>query len=176
MIKRILTYYAERLEEYLSHLHHQPEGLAKVGFVGNGTEERPNKMVVSLINVERETAGGISAPVQRTPEGYARLSPPLLLNLNVMLAAVYDERRYAESLSVLSDTLKFIQSAPRFEVGGTGYTIEIVSISTQDTNNVWTLLGGQYYPSVVCKIRRLVLDAEEITSGSSVAATPVVEL
>lgn len=176
MIKRILTYYAERLEEYLSRLHHQPEGLAAVGLIGNGSEERPNKMVVSLLNVERETAGGISAPVQRTPEGYARLSPPLLLNLNVMLAAVYDERRYAESLSVLSDTLKFIQSAPRFEVDGAGYTIEIVSISTQDMNNVWTLLGGQYYPSVVCKIRRLVLDAEEITSGGSVAATPVVEL
>lgn len=176
MIKRILTYYAERLEEYLSRLHHQPEGLAAVGLIGNGSEERPNKMVVSLLNVERETAGGISAPVQRTPEGYARLSPPLLLNLNVMLAAVYDERRYAESLSVLSDTLKFIQSAPRFEVDGAGYTIEIVSISTQDMNNVWTLLGGQYYPSVVCKIRRLVLDAEEITSGGSMAATPVVEL
>lgn len=176
MIKRILTYYAERLEEYLSHLHHQPEGLATVGLIDNGSEERPNKMVVSLLNVERETAGGISAPVQRTPEGYARLSPPLLLNLNVMLAAVYDERRYAESLSVLSDTLKFIQSAPRFEVDGAGYTIEIVSISTQDMNNVWTLLGGQYYPSVVCKIRRLVLDAEEITSGGSMAATPVVEL
>lgn len=65
MIKKILTYYAERLDEYLSRLHHQPEGLAEVGFVGNSTEERPNKMVVSLINVERETAGGISAPVQR---------------------------------------------------------------------------------------------------------------
>lgn len=61
MIKRVLTYYAERLEEYLSRLHHQPEGLAAVGLIGNGSEERPNKMVVSLLNVERETAGGISA-------------------------------------------------------------------------------------------------------------------
>ncbi len=28
---------------------------------GNGSEKRPGKMVVSLLNVERETAGGISA-------------------------------------------------------------------------------------------------------------------
>lgn len=102
MIKKILTYYAERLEEYLSRTHRQPEGTAMVGLIGNGSEERPGKMVVSLLNVERETAGGIPASVQRTPEGYVRTSPPLLLNLNVMLAAVYDERRYAESLSVLS--------------------------------------------------------------------------
>lgn len=172
MIKKILTYYAERLDEYLSRLHHQPEGLAEVGFVGNGTEERPNKMVVSLINVERETAGGISAPVQRTVEGYTRQTPPLLLNLNLMLAAVYDERRYAESLSILSDTLKFVQSVPKFEMEEMSYTVEIMTLSPQDLNNIWTTLGGQYYPSVVCKLRRLVIDAEEITGSGATMKQP----
>lgn len=172
MIKKILTYYAERLDEYLSRLHHQPEGLAEVGFVGNGTDERPNKMVVSLINVERETAGGISAPVQRTVEGYTRQTPPLLLNLNLMLAAVYDERRYAESLSILSDTLKFVQSVPKFEVEEMSYTVEIMTLSPQDLNNIWTTLGGQYYPSVVCKLRRLVIDVEEITGSGATMKQP----
>lgn len=60
MIKRILTYYADQLDEYLSRTHRQPEGLAEVGSIGGRTEECPNKMVVSLFNVERETAGGIS--------------------------------------------------------------------------------------------------------------------
>lgn len=176
MMKRILTYYAERLDEYLSRLHHQPEGLAEVSFVGNSSEEKPNKMVVSLFSIERETSGGISAPVQRSAEGYTRTSPPLLLNLNVVIAAVYDERRYGESLSVLSDALRFIQSTPRFTVDGTDYTIEVVTLSTQDQNNVWTLLGGQYYPSVVCKIRRLTIDAEEITSSGSIAKEPAIDM
>ncbi len=35
MIRRILTYYAERLDEYLSHFHHRPEWLATVGMAGN---------------------------------------------------------------------------------------------------------------------------------------------
>lgn len=175
-MKRILTYYAERLDEYLSRLHHQPEGLAEIGFVGNSSEEKPNKMVVSLLSIERETSGGISAPVQRSAEGYTRTSPPLLLNLNVVIAAVYDERRYGESLSVLSDTLRFIQSTPRFAVDGTDYTIEVVTLSTQDQNNVWTLLGGQYYPSVVCKIRRLTIDAEEIISSGNIAKGPVIDM
>lgn len=176
MIKRILTYYAARLDEYLSRTHRQPEGLAAVGLIGQSTDETPNKLVVSLLNVERETAGGIAAPVQRTGEGYVRLQPPLLLNLNVMLAAVYEERRYAESLSVLSDTLAFIQSAPKFTVDGTDYTIEIVNASTQDLNNVWTLLGGQYYPSVACKIRRLTIDAGTVAAGGKTADRPVVEM
>lgn len=177
MIKRILTYYAERLDEYLSRTRHRPEGLAAVGMIGSTTEERPNKMVVALLNVERETSGGISAPIQRTGDGgYARMQPPLLLNLNIMLAAVFDERQYAESLSLLSDTMRFIQSVPKFTVDGADYTIEVVNISTQDMNNVWTLLGGQYYPSVVCKIRRLSIDGDSIAAGGRTADKPVIEM
>ena len=177
MIRKILTYYAARLDDYLSRTHHRPEGLATVGMIGNSTEERPNKMVVSLLGVERETAGGINAPVQHIPEGgYVRMQPSLLLNLNVMLAAVFDERQYAESLSVLTDTLRFIQSMPKFTVEGKDYTIEIMSLSPQDLNNVWTLLGGQYYPSVVCKIRRLTIDAESIATGGTTAGKPIVEM
>ena len=176
MIKNILSYYASRLDEYLSRLHHQPEGLAEIGVIGNSTDEKPCKLIVSLINIERETAGGISSPMQRTTEGYIRQAPPLLLNLNLMLAAVYDEKRYAESLDILSDTLKFIQSVPIFEVDGMAYTVEIVTLSSQDLNNIWTMLGGQYYPSVVCKLRRLVIDAEEITGSGATMKQPDIKL
>lgn len=128
------------------------------------------------INIERETAGGISSSMQRTTEGYIRQAPPLLLNLNLMLAAVYDEKRYAESLDILSDTLKFIQSVPIFEVDGMAYTVEIVTLSSQDLNNIWTMLGEQYYPSVVCKLRRLVIDAEEITGSGATMKQPDIKL
>ena len=77
MIRKILTYYAERLEEYLSRTHRRPEGLATVGMIGNSAEERPNKMVVSLLNVERETAGGITAPCSAPPtEGMPACNRP----------------------------------------------------------------------------------------------------
>ena len=172
MIRKILTYYAKRLDEYLSAFHHRPEGLATVGQIGSSTEEHLNKMVVSLLNVERETSGGISAPVQRTGDGrYARMQPPLLLNLNIMLAAVFDGRQYAESLSLLSDTMRFIQSVPKFTVEGADYTIEVVNISTQDMNNVsgrcW---AGNTYPSMVCKIRRLSIDGDSIAAGDRTTA------
>ena len=69
MIRKILTYYAEQLDEYLSRFYHRPEGLATVGMIGSAKEERPNKMVVALLNVERETSGGISTPIQRIGDG-----------------------------------------------------------------------------------------------------------
>ena len=51
MIRKILTYYAERLEEYLSRTHRQPEGIATVGLIGTASEETPDKLVVSLVNL-----------------------------------------------------------------------------------------------------------------------------
>lgn len=45
MIRKILTYYAGRLDEYLGRTHRQPEGVATVGLIGTAAEETPNKLV-----------------------------------------------------------------------------------------------------------------------------------
>ena len=168
MIKRILTYYAERLEEYLSRLHRQPEGLATVGLIGSAGEECPNKVVISLVNLEKETSGDMTY-MQRSGRGFVGKGAPLMMNMHVMLAAVYDGKRYGESLSVLSETLAFIRSTPKFQVDGYVYTMEIVPMSTMDLHNIWTTMGGQYYPSVICKLRGLAIDSSEIISSGSMA-------
>lgn len=176
MIRIVLTHFVARLDEYLRRKFPQPEGVAEVGFIGNGSEERPCKLIISLVNIERETAGGISGGIRRNDSEYVRSYPPLLFNLDLMLAAVYDEKRYAESLSVLSETLTFIQSHPYFDLNGQKYTIEIVTLSAQDINNTWTTLGGQYYPSVMCKLRRLMIDAGETSGSTGIAGEQNVRL
>ena len=163
MIRRILAYYAASLDEYMHHKFQQPEGMAEVGIIGSGASEKPCKLIVSLVNIERETAGGISAGISRNSSDYMRTFAPLLLNLDLMLAAVYDEKRYA-------------QSHPYFELDGQKYTVEIVTLSVQDINNIWTTLGGQYYPSVMCKLRRLAVDAEEAVSSGGIAREPSVSV
>ena len=56
MIRKILTTYAARLDEYLARSHRQPEGVAEVGLIGSAGEQCPNKLVVSLVNLEREAS------------------------------------------------------------------------------------------------------------------------
>ena len=79
MIRRILTYYAASLDEYLHHKFPQPEGMAEVGFIGSGAGEKPCKLIVSLVNIERETAGGISA-------GFSRNSSDLYADVCAVIA------------------------------------------------------------------------------------------
>lgn len=169
MIRRILEYYAERLDEYLSRTRRQSERIAVVGLIGSASDAAPNKLVVSLVNLEKE-ASGDSVHMQRASGGYAGRLAPLMLNMHIMLAAVYESNRYRESLSVLSDTLEYIQSMPKFSVGGAVYTVEVVPMSTMDLHNIWTAMGGQYHPSVICKVRGLVIDSGTVVSGTGAAS------
>ncbi|HIY48820.1 MAG TPA: DUF4255 domain-containing protein [Candidatus Barnesiella excrementavium] len=157
MIDKILMRYAERLEEYLSAFHHQPEGLATVETIGKNRTEQANKLVICLLNVERATGEETPATGRRQTDENTLSQAPFSLNLTVVLAAVYEEHRYKESLTILADTLRFIQSSPKFQVNGTDYTTEIVNLSTPELNQVWSLLGGQYYPSVICKIKGICI-------------------
>ena len=167
MIKRILTYYAGCLDEYLSRTHHQPEGLAEVNLVGKLEEANPNKVVVSLVNLEKDTSSDMSS-ISRSGTVFAGKCAPLMMNMYILLAAVFEKKRYAESLSILSDTLSFIQSMPRFNTGQENCTVEVVPMSTSDLHNIWTTMGGQYYPSVICKVRGLAFESSAIVSGGSV--------
>ena len=175
MIKRILTYYAGCLDEYLSRTRHQPEGLAEVNLVGKFEEANPNKVVVSLVNLEKDTSSDMSRPA-RFGYGFAGKGTPLMMNMYILLAAVFEKKRYTESLSVLSDTLAFIQSMPRFNTGKENCTVEVVPMSTSDLHNIWTTMGGQYYPSVICKVRGLVIESTAIVSGGSVTRRPNVSM
>ena len=178
MIKNILSFYTTQLNEFLSRYYHRPEGLAEIGTIDKSQNATPeNKLVVCLQSLERETAGGIACAVQPSADGgYIRRPPALQFNLNVLLAAVFEERQYVESLSILSDTLRFIQSHSSFVVDGVTYTVEVFNLSARELNDTWALLGGHYYPSIMVKIRRISIDTQDISSSSTAINNPVVEL
>lgn len=179
MINHILTYYKNKLKENLEKEFNYPEGIVMIAPIGKEQEnDSPDKLVISLLSLERETTRGI-IPGRRpiAPGNYGIGTPPLHLNLNIIIAAVFNDKRYTESLAVLSSALLFIQSNPVLILpGGLQYTIEVVSPSIQDLSNIWTCLGGHYYPSVVCKIRHLTLDAGEIKRISGKAQQPEINL
>lgn len=164
MINTILSAYARQMEQYISSFIRQPEGMVEVGIAGGQGEKEPCKIQLFLLSVERETATGISAGKGSTSGRFTGVfSPPLYANLNVVIASVFSPKRYKESLSYFSLAITFLQSTPVFTTGdGTKYTIELTDTTLQDQSNIWPLFGSRYYPSVICKIRRLTFDSNEI--------------
>lgn len=177
MISVVLTGYAEKLEDFLGGMFHQPEGIVKVGDVGDEhKEECTNKLVITLLSLERETSQGIAvANVRNGSGGFNTFLPPVNMNMDVMFAAVYEGKRYPDALEILSATILFLQANPVLMLAGKRYTIEIVNISSQELNNIWTCMGGHYYPSVVCKIRKVLFDAKEVKGTSGQTGKPSID-
>lgn len=164
MINRVLSTYATQMEQYISSFLHQPEGLVEVGQIGALVGQEPCKIQISLIGIERETAQGMMmGKVGNTGRFTAVTSPPIHVNLNVMIAAVFNEKRYKESLTAISLAITFLQTESYFTTNEGGkYTIEMCTPSPQEQSNMWTMMGGKYYPSVFCKIRGLTFDSGEM--------------
>lgn len=59
MIREILDTLKNKLEEYLTAYFNSPEGYVQIGGIPVGSDNAPNKLSLSVVNLERETAMGI---------------------------------------------------------------------------------------------------------------------
>jgi hypothetical protein len=130
-----------------------------------------NKIVITIINIERETAAFSSPAPARSPSGAPlRVNAPLNLNVYFLLSASFSGD-YAESLRFLSRCLGFFQSkqtySPQdsagFPSGLDRLTIELVNLNIQDLQNLWATTGGKYLPSAFYKARMLTIDDAWVT-------------
>ncbi len=162
MIDNVLTTFSRQMEQYLHHFFHQPEGLVELAPIGEQGADEPCKLVISMLNMERETVQN-NAVHGRTGGVSGYKYPAIYLNIYVLIAAVYNSRRYKEALSMLAQSLAYLQNTPVISLdNGGSYPIELVAPSWQDLSNIWSAHGGHYHPSVLCKIRGLSFDADEI--------------
>lgn len=132
-----------------------------------------NKLIVSLVNMERETAGGLNYTSHAVSESHFNKNlPGWQMNLYVLFAAVFNEKQYEESLRILSATMYFLQLNKNYTVAGinTPFAIEPVNLSLSELSNLWSTCGNTYFPSVLCKIRLITIDS----SGIGKLSRPVI--
>lgn len=168
MIHTLLCTIADRMNEFLLSYYERSEVMAEAGIIDAASnEEQADKIVLSLLSIERETAMGINNAYKNTSSALVRQSPPWHLNINIMIAAVFTSQRYIESLKILSDCISFLQQNSIIQLpDGQKITLEPVTLTPQELSNAWSILGGHYYPSVLCKARMLTFDGSEIRKTS----------
>lgn len=169
MIDKAMNFIVGEINNLLSARFQSNENVAVLSSVANPDGTLPpgieNKIVLSLINVEREaSANGSAWPMRQLQEGFGRVSPPLGLNLLVLVTASFSGN-YPEALKVLSNVVGFFQSKPffnaqssaAFPAGLEKLSMELVNLSIHEVNNVWSILGAKYMPSIAYKVRMLVV-------------------
>lgn len=174
MILDVFKDLSERLNEHLKIAFKLPEDLVELVSLGQDldSETFQNKIVLSLINIERETAMGIQVNrKQSEPTLFKKMNPVWHLNLTFILASISNQKLYSQSLKLLSSSLEFFQNENVFNIKLNEndrqcirITVEPMNVTFQEISNIWSVLGGKYYPSLIGKIRMITIDSNQIST------------
>lgn len=179
MIGTTLTFLEDELNRALRRGFGAPGDMAVLAPVATAEGGPPkgteNRLILTLVNIEREPVAANTAQRFREVEGVQiRVSPPLNLNLVVLVSANF-EQSYADGFKVLNGAIAHFQANPVFTPethaglpDGLGrLTVEWREMTLEAIHNLWTVLGGRYLPSAVYLARMLIVD--ESLLGAEVA-------
>lgn len=175
---------ANQLNQYLMRNLSLSENIVEVSNIvapdGSVAANIDNKVILSLCSIERDTA------TLRAPDSAHRsvtLSPPLFLNLYVMVAANFTGKHYADGLRLLSLSIAFFHNKAVFDRSNTPeldpaidkLVLDIKNLTPHEMSNVWGLLGGRYLPSVLYRIR-VVAPATDLIGRTPLVVDPSVDV
>ena len=118
----------------------------------------------SIISIEEERTFRSQLPERTYVDGkHVVLEPELKLNLHIMFAANF--KNYDQGLKYISHVLTFFQAHanfthaqyPNLDSDIQKLTAELQSLSYEQLNQVWAFIGGKQLPSVLYKVRMVVL-------------------
>ncbi len=168
MIHELLPVVAGELNDFFQARFGTNEDKVVLGNIveqdGTIAVQEPNKLIVSLINIERDGS----------KMGYGTNSyggpPPVHINLYVMFGAYFEQNNYAEALKFISGVVGFFQANPIWDsstcpelddhVSSTSF--EVFNIDFRELSNLWATIGAKYIPSVIYRVRTLDMDEGNI--------------
>lgn len=136
---------------------------------GGGNSQQLNAYM-TLVNIEEDRISKSQENFIRNETGIVYKNPETFLNLYVLFSAnlnVYDE-----SLRRLSYIIQFFQnqnvfdaiSNPSLDPKIVRLVADMYSMTFEQLNHLWGILGGKYLPSVLYKIRKISIDEDAVIS------------
>lgn len=147
-------------------------------------EDLDNKIVLSLLNMEEETAlKNIKNSHSENGNTIKKNNP---VNLNLYLLFICNRSDYAYSLRSLGGIIEYFQAKKIFNQTNTifsksnealqavtdfRFTVELYTPTFEELNYIWGTLGGKSYPSALYKLTLVSLERDHILdSRTSISA------
>lgn len=135
------------------------EAAALYDLSGGGTQDIDNKVLFTVVNIGQDATYHSVDVYQKNDDGDNQIiRPKLQINIHFLLIANF--KNYGQSLKALSHCIAFFQNRKSFEIScgkmssrqkTQRVVVEMVSLAFEQQNNVWSMLGGKYLPSVMYK-------------------------
>lgn len=185
MIYAAISHITGQLNQHLKRTFDLSEDIVVVSNIveqdGSVATNVTNRIVASLINVEKDTAPGVRpTPTTRSGQAASLTHPPVHTNLFLLFAGNFNGKNYSESLKFLSYTIGYFQRNPLFTRNNSPeldprigrLALDIENLNIKDLSSLWTVLSGKYLPSVLYKIRMVTFDAKDVHTRIPKLAEP----
>lgn len=176
MIAKALTFVSDFLNHQIKMSYGIDENRVVISSLinpdGTITENVENKIVISVINLEHETTvKSLNNYVSGDSNNYGKVSPPVYLNLYLLISANYDSGNYIEALKMLSRVISIFQANtyftqqknPEMQSPLEKLTFEIFNLPINELSHIWSGIGAKYVPSIVYKVRMISIREDLIT-------------
>lgn len=182
MIDTALVFLQRQLNIYLhTKLDPPPSGdaivllnisqLSEASGGGNNNNQQLNAYM-TLVNVEEDRIRKSQENYVKSDTGVMYKNPQVFLNLYVLFSV--NLGTYTEALRRLSLIIQFFQNknvfdtlnSPSLDPQIDKLIVDLFSMSFEQLNHLWGILGGKYLPSVLYKIRQVTVD-ENALQGES---------
>jgi hypothetical protein len=129
-----------------------------VDLKGSLNTQIDNKLCVFLQHLEEERV-----IKNGTYQSNGGMNPPMHVNLFLMFVANFPDPNYLEALRYVSLVLEYFQgnrtmdksNTPMLSANVEKISFEYVNLDFNELNNVWSLVGLKYMPSVIYKLKLL---------------------
>lgn len=127
-----------------------------------------NKLVLSLINIEKETNKPFYVHSQKTAnDNFSAINPFERVNLELLVSSNFDN--YADALKFIDTAMLFFQLNPKIDAQTHSafpeqlhkMEFELVKISYHQMHSLWTAMGAKYQPSVIYLLRLVNFQGNE---------------
>lgn len=177
MIFETLEFIEDALQRYINEVESSTNSsivalnnIAMAHELGGAGESMDNKIIISLINLEEEKTLKNSSNYRIEKGQTIYQNPAVNLNLFVLFSSL-NIKRYEDSLKRLARIIEFFQWKKELSfstdsnLDGVSKEIQIFpdlySLTFDQLNNLWGLLGGKQVPFVMYRIRLVSLDAQK---------------
>ena len=179
MINEALQFLKARLEVFVSEGRANAEPLIVLANPWSSNDSNKNSSflnAISLINIEEEKIFKSQLPivVKREDGVFYKKEPDLKLNLYILISAY--NKNYEDGLRFISKVVSFFQFNSVFQEKKIGerkipsglpsniekLIIELHTCSFEQQNQIWASLSTGYLPSVIYKVKMLIVESEPL--------------
>ena len=125
------------------------------------------EIIISLINIEENR-------ISRDPQNFIKKStgiilknPAIHLNLSLLFTSIKKGSGYESSITNVQKVIEFFQiksvfdhiNTPALDPGIEKLILDMVSMNLEQLNQLWSIIGNKYCPSVIYKMRMVTIDS-----------------